>query len=70
MRVGILGAGSWGTALAILLGKKGENVLLWARRKEISEAINTKGENPFYLPGFPLPPNVKAMLHIEEAVQG
>ncbi|MGC8842512.1 MAG: NAD(P)H-dependent glycerol-3-phosphate dehydrogenase [bacterium] len=70
MRVGILGAGSWGTALAILLGKKGENVLLWARRKEISEAINTKGENPFYLPGFPLPPNVKATLHIEEAVQG
>jgi len=70
MRIGILGAGSWGTALAFLLGKKGEDVLLWARRKEIADWINDRNENRFYLPGILLPPNIRATIEIEEAVEG
>jgi glycerol-3-phosphate dehydrogenase (NAD(P)+) len=70
MRIGILGAGSWGTALAFLLGKKGEGVLIWARRKEIADWINDRNENRFYLPGILLPPNIRATIEIEEAVEG
>jgi len=70
MKIGILGAGSWGTALAFLLGKKGEDVLIWARRKEIADWINDKNENRFYLPGILLPPNIRATIEIEEAVEG
>jgi glycerol-3-phosphate dehydrogenase (NAD(P)+) len=70
MRIGILGAGSWGTALAFLLGKKGEDVLIWARRKEIADWINDRKENRFYLPGILLPPNIRATIEIEEAVEG
>ena len=69
MRIGILGAGSWGTALAFLLGKKREEVLLWARRKEIADWINDKNENRFYLPGIILPPNIRATIEIGEAVE-
>ncbi|MBC7330537.1 NAD(P)-dependent glycerol-3-phosphate dehydrogenase [bacterium] len=70
MRIGILGAGSWGTALAFLLGKKGEDVLLWARRKEVADWINDKNENRFYLPGIILPLNIRATIEIDEAVEG
>ena len=68
MKIGILGAGSWGTALALLLGKKGEDVLLWARRKEIADEINTRKENRSYLPGITLPSTIRATIEIEEAV--
>lgn len=63
-----MGAGSWGTALALLLGKKGEDIILWGRRKEIVEAINLHRENPFYLPGVTLTPKIRATMEIEEAV--
>lgn len=69
-KIGILGAGSWGTALALLLGKKGEDVVIWGRRAEIVNAINLQRENTFYLPGVHLPQNISATLEIEEAVQG
>lgn len=69
-RIGILGAGSWGTALALLLGKKGEDVTIWGRREEIVNAINLKKENTFYLPGVSLPPRIRATLDIDEVVEG
>jgi glycerol-3-phosphate dehydrogenase (NAD(P)+) len=60
MRVEILGAGSWGTALALLLARNGAQVVLRARNPEEIEAINAMRENRHYLAGFPLPNAVVA----------
>ena len=49
MKITIIGAGSWGTALAILLGEKDYNVHLWTRREELAEEINKTKENRQYL---------------------
>jgi glycerol-3-phosphate dehydrogenase (NAD(P)+) len=51
----VMGAGSWGTAFAMVLADAGNDVRLWGRRPELCEAINTKHENPDYLPGIALP---------------
>lgn len=66
--VAVLGAGSWGTALAILLAKKGVQVALWARDANLAERIHTEGQNPRYLPGFPLPRIVYPTSDLAEAV--
>jgi len=57
-RVAVIGAGSWATALAVLLGKKGYNVKMWARSREKAGEINRTRENTAYLPGVILPPAV------------
>ncbi|GIV14986.1 MAG: glycerol-3-phosphate dehydrogenase [NAD(P)+] [Armatimonadota bacterium] len=66
--VAVLGAGSWGTALALLLGKKGVQVALWARDAGLAQAIRREGQNPRYLPGFALPPSVNPTSDVEYAV--
>lgn len=55
MDVGVIGAGSWGTAIARLLGQKGHRTVLWARNPDFVETLATRGENPTYLPGVSLP---------------
>lgn len=60
MRTAVLGAGSWGTAFAKILGDAGNQVVLWARRPEIALAIRETGVNPEYLTGVPLGPHVTA----------
>jgi len=67
--VSVFGAGSWGTALANLLGENGHNVTLWCRRADQARTINVTGENPKYLRGHPISPNVTATSKIEEAVE-
>jgi glycerol-3-phosphate dehydrogenase (NAD(P)+) len=69
-RVAVIGAGSWGTALATVLARTGRDVTLWARRPELAEAINLRGENPDYLPGIPLPLGIRASSVIGEALSG
>lgn len=54
----MIGAGSWGTTLAVLLAEKGFDVKLWARRKELANEIESKKENAQYLPGIKIPNNV------------
>lgn len=69
-RVGVLGAGSWGTALADLLGRNGHAVTLWAHEPTVVEAIARQRENPVYLPGVALSARVTATARLEEAVDG
>lgn len=57
-KVVVIGAGSWGTALALLLARKGHDVKLWAHRQEHVEQMLTHRENRAYLPGFVLPENI------------
>ncbi len=58
--VAVIGAGSWGTALAIQLANKGYNVKMWARNENIVNTINEQRENIRYLPGVNLPKNLTA----------
>ena len=65
----VIWAGSWGTALAVLLGEKGYKVSLWARRKELADEINKKRENSQYLKNIKIPPNTIATNSIKDAVE-
>ncbi len=65
MRVGVVGAGSWGTALADLLGRKGFQVDLWVFEKEVLDQIRTHGENTLFLPGVSLSGNLTPSNDIE-----
>jgi len=60
-RIGVLGAGSWGTALADLLARKGHAVSLWAYEPEVVTAINAKHLNSLYLSEAPLSPTLRAV---------
>jgi glycerol-3-phosphate dehydrogenase (NAD(P)+) len=57
-RTAILGAGSWGTALALLWSKGGNEILLWGHDPERAEKLGRTRENSDYLPGMQLPPSV------------
>src|SRR5579875_16663 len=57
-RIAILGAGAWGTALAVTLARSGREVTLAIRRRERLEAIRAAAENAAYLPGVAIPPNL------------
>ncbi|WP_334656073.1 NAD(P)H-dependent glycerol-3-phosphate dehydrogenase [Sphingomonas panaciterrae] len=59
MRIGVIGGGAWGTALAQVAARSGE-VLLWAREEEVVAAINNRHENSMFLPGVPLSPAIRA----------
>jgi glycerol-3-phosphate dehydrogenase (NAD(P)+) len=66
----VMGAGSWGTAFAMVLADAGNDVRLWGRRTELCEAINSKHENPDYLPGIALPKEITATHDPAEAMAG
>jgi len=65
-RIGVIGAGAWGTALAQVAAADGRETLLWAREPDVVAAINATHENPAYLPGVPLSPAVRATNALEE----
>ena len=60
MKIGVIGAGSWGTAIAKLMAECGHQVTLWAFEEEVVEQINGTQENRTYLPGFELPDAITA----------
>ncbi len=67
--IAVIGAGSWGTTIALLLSKKGFDVSLWARKSELADIINSKRENIFYLPNIKLPENLYCTNIITEAIK-
>lgn len=67
-KIGVLGGGSWGTSLAILLSKNGHEVDMWLRNKEQLEDIIKTGENRKYLPGIKFPPKLNLYNDIEKTL--
>ena len=59
-RIGVVGGGAWGTALALATLRAGRDTLLWAREPAVVEAIRRDRENRDYLPGVPLPAELEA----------
>lgn len=69
MKVTVVGAGSWGTAVSWLLDGKGHKVTMWAREPEIAEGINATAHNPVYLPEVEFSKEVTATSSIEDALR-
>ncbi|MGH9493127.1 MAG: NAD(P)-binding domain-containing protein, partial [Terriglobales bacterium] len=70
-RMAIIGAGSWGTGLAIVLGRNRlHQIRLWAFEKEVAEAIRSQRVNQTFLPGFPVPESVSVVTRMEQALAG
>ena len=68
-RVAVLGAGSWGTALAAILASSGVKTKLWGRRADVVDEINTSQRNSRYLSDVPLPATLQACADVGDAVQ-
>lgn len=66
-KISVIGAGAWGTTLALLLAEKGHAVCLWAYEKELINEMLKQRENRAFLPGFPLPENITISGNLEEA---
>jgi glycerol-3-phosphate dehydrogenase (NAD(P)+) len=69
MRMGVIGGGGFGTAMASLLADRGHEVLLWAREPEVVQAVNARHENPLYLAGVALSEKLAATGEQIEAVR-
>jgi glycerol-3-phosphate dehydrogenase (NAD(P)+) len=69
-RLAIIGGGSWGTALACVLGPRFDRVTLWVYEAELAERIESTRVNDIFLPGISLPPNVRAEHSLETALEG
>jgi glycerol-3-phosphate dehydrogenase (NAD(P)+) len=65
-RVGVIGGGAWGTALAQVAARAGLEPTLWAREADVVAAINARHENPLFLPGVALDPAIRATDNLAE----
>jgi len=70
MNIAVVGAGGWGTAIAIHMALCGHEVKLWARRPELVQRIEEQGKNEDYLPDVPLPETVKVTSNMETVLNG
>lgn len=69
VKAAVFGTGSWGTAFGMVLADAGCDVVLWARRPGLVEAVNSTRTNPDYLPGVELPANLRATADAAEAAR-
>ncbi|MCX7220005.1 MAG: NAD(P)-dependent glycerol-3-phosphate dehydrogenase [Burkholderiales bacterium] len=69
MNISILGAGAWGTALALALASKNQ-VILWGRNRQMMQEMQSSRNNLSYLPGFVLPPAIQATADFDAALKG
>ena len=65
-KIGVLGAGAWGTALAMASVRAGRDTLIWALEPEVRDSINTAHENTLYLGGIALDPALKATCDLKD----
>jgi len=65
----IIGGGSWGTALSIVLAPRFDRIRLWVYEQDLAARIDTSRENDVYLPGFALPSNVEVVFALEPALR-
>ncbi|MBI4500835.1 MAG: NAD(P)-dependent glycerol-3-phosphate dehydrogenase [Gemmatimonadetes bacterium] len=70
MRIGVVGAGSWGTTLSDMLARAGHDVVLWAREPEVVESIRRQRVNEIFLPKSPLDPRLGVEGGIGDVVRG
>ncbi len=69
-RIAVVGAGSYGTSLAVVFGSAGHEVSLWCFEPDLAERMHGTRENDIYLPGFQLPASVAVTNDLAEAVRG
>ena len=69
-QLAVIGSGSWGTALAMVLAPRFERVMLWAHEVELVEEMRSSRINNTYLPGFILPVNVEPSGSLEQVLVG
>lgn len=69
-RIGVIGGGAFGTALACVVRRSGHDTVIWAREPEIVAAVNRDAANPVFLPGIPLAPGIRATEDLAEAAAG
>ena len=69
-KAGVIGSGSWGTALARVLSKNGHEVTLWSRREEESRMLREERENKSKLPGVKIPDDILCTTDLEQTVEG
>ena len=67
--IAVLGAGSFGTCLAVLAARE-HDVTIWARNPDVAEHIQSERRNPHYLSDIELPPNIRATSDLREALEG
>ncbi|MCD8391439.1 MAG: NAD(P)H-dependent glycerol-3-phosphate dehydrogenase [Firmicutes bacterium] len=70
MKIAVIGSGGWGTAVAVLLAKKGYDVRLWSWIQEETDRLNRDRENKEFLPGVQLPDNIVCSHDTKECVDG
>ncbi|WP_300674533.1 NAD(P)H-dependent glycerol-3-phosphate dehydrogenase, partial [Desulfoluna sp.] len=70
MKIGVVGGGSWGTALAFLLAENGFHLDLWVFEEEVRDQILSERENKVFLPGAQLPERINPTCDLKQAVGG
>lgn len=68
MKISMIGSGSWGTAIAIMLAENTHQVTLWSYTQEESDALKASGENTPFLPGFKIPESVTFTANLQDCV--
>jgi len=69
-RIGVIGGGSWGTALALLLSRQGHRTTLWEYNADFAARMRQQRENTVFLPGYPFPECLDATNDLREALAG